>query len=364
MQRLLVGDIHGCWDEFQELLERAGIGDDDEIIAVGDVVDRGPGTVEVLDFFRSATHSRSVMGNHERKHVRSFAGEIRPALSQQISRRQFGEERYPDACAFMAGLPRAIELDEVLVVHGFYEPGVDLRDQRDTVVVGTLTGQRHLEESYDRPWYELYDGERPIVVGHKDILRTGRPYVRDDERVWGIDTGACRGGRLTGLLLPEFRVIQVGARARHWKHLKREHADLRYDASLGEKMAFEKLDLFIAATERRDDLTEAEAAEFGRLRDVVARGRAALDAVYRSVLEGSDEILAALRSDIGYDDLDPTEQGRVYARRLGKHPLAGLYHQARRGYLDRAQMDQRWPTPRAALDLAERLGIEIEDESD
>lgn len=362
MRRLLVGDIHGCWDEFQELLERAGLGEGDEIIALGDIVDRGPGTVVVLDFFRSTPSARSVMGNHERKHVRSFAGEIRPALSQQIARRQFGEERYPAACAFMETLPRAIELDEALLVHGFYEPGVTLADQLDTVVIGTLTGQRRLEEGYDRPWYELYDGERPIVVGHKDILRTGEPYVRDDERVWGIDTGACRGGRLTGLLLPEFRVIQVRARAKHWRALKREHADLRYDASVGEKMAWEKLDMFIAATERREDMTEAEAAEFGRLRDVVARGRGALDAVYRSVVEGNDEILNALRAEIGFDDLDPTEQGKAYAHRLGKHPLAGLYHQARRGYLDRAQMDQRWSTPRAALDLAAKLGVEVDEE--
>jgi hypothetical protein len=41
MKRLIVGDIHGCHREFLELLELAGLSAGDEVIAVGDVVDRG-----------------------------------------------------------------------------------------------------------------------------------------------------------------------------------------------------------------------------------------------------------------------------------------------------------------------------------
>mgnify|MGYP000931711560 CR=1 FL=1 len=52
MNTLIIGDIHGCFDELVELCDRAGIGDGDVVVGVGDVVDRGPQPGEVVDFFR------------------------------------------------------------------------------------------------------------------------------------------------------------------------------------------------------------------------------------------------------------------------------------------------------------------------
>lgn len=217
-KRLIIGDIHGCFDEFQALLDLAGLGPDDEIIALGDFVDRGPATPQVLDFFRSHSNARSVMGNHERKHVRAFRGELKPALSQVISRSQLGEIRYPSDCEFMASLPRSIELPDALLVHGFMESGIPLDQQRDTVVIGTLSGEKHLERHYDRPWYELYDGGKPLIVGHHDYLGAGQPLVWKD-RVFCIDTGCCHGNALTGLLLPDFQILSVPSRKDYWAEI-------------------------------------------------------------------------------------------------------------------------------------------------
>ena len=52
MQTIIIGDIHGCYFELQALLDRAGLVTGDSIIAVGDIVDRGPETPQVLDFFQ------------------------------------------------------------------------------------------------------------------------------------------------------------------------------------------------------------------------------------------------------------------------------------------------------------------------
>ena len=52
MTQLIIGDIHGCYDELQQLLDKSGISDDDEIIAIGDLFDRGPKPREVFRFFR------------------------------------------------------------------------------------------------------------------------------------------------------------------------------------------------------------------------------------------------------------------------------------------------------------------------
>ncbi len=90
MKTFIIGDIHGCFTELQELLDKAGILDDDLIIALGDIVDRGPDLVKVLDFFCNHPTRLSLMGNHERKHVRGARHEVRLALSQIISREEFG----------------------------------------------------------------------------------------------------------------------------------------------------------------------------------------------------------------------------------------------------------------------------------
>jgi serine/threonine protein phosphatase 1 len=42
MQTLVIGDIHGCYDELQSLLDKVGLTDTDAIISIGDCIDRGP----------------------------------------------------------------------------------------------------------------------------------------------------------------------------------------------------------------------------------------------------------------------------------------------------------------------------------
>jgi hypothetical protein len=106
VRTLVIGDIHGCFDELPELLDRASLADGDRIVALGDIVDRGPATPGVLDFFARRGGENVVLGNHERKHIRSYRGETQPALSQIICREQIGEAGYAEAVAFMSVFPR------------------------------------------------------------------------------------------------------------------------------------------------------------------------------------------------------------------------------------------------------------------
>jgi len=219
MKTFVIGDIHGCSRELHDLLDKAGLSSEDEIIALGDILDRGPDSPGVLDFFMAHPNARSLMGNHERKHVRSFRGEVRPALSQRITRRQFDEERYLQVCAYLDGFPRFLDLPDATLVHAFFEPGVQLSAQRETVVVGTLSGDAYLKERFSQPWYELYDREKPLIVGHHDHLATGQPFIYRD-RVFCIDTSCCNGRALTGLMVPDFRIVSVPSRKDYWKEMQ------------------------------------------------------------------------------------------------------------------------------------------------
>lgn len=358
MNHLLIGDIHGCWDELQELLDRAALAPDDEIIALGDIVDRGPDTVKVLDFFMQRPNARTLQGNHERKHVASFEGRVRPAFSQQISRLQLGEERYPADCAFMDGLPLHIELDEALLVHGMLETGVPLAEQRDVVLAGTLTGQKYMEKNYERPWTEMYDGDKPIVVGHRDFLGTGEPFVRDDERVWGIDTGVYHGGRLTGLLLPDFELIQVAARVDHWSIQKARYADLRYDLDRAGAMKWHQLEQLAAASRRADAPSEETAEKIRGLLDMAEKAHRSLEAVFDHVTSEDLRLKAELNADMPFDGMSPAEQGRAYAGRISDHTFRFMLHAARLGRLKPADLRKKWPTPGALRSFLLRVGQE------
>ncbi len=208
----VIGDIHGCWHELQDLLEAAAITSEDRVIGLGDLVDRGPCPGEVVDFFRTRPNSVALMGNHERKHVRGIL-----SYSQQVTRQQLGEA-YADAVSWMAGLPYHFEDDGLRLVHFGHFPGTPLDEVPEAVRAGTTAGERALRERYGEvPWWEHYADEKPIAFGHRVFAQGALVH---DGRAFGLDTGVCHGHALTGLLLPERRLVSVPGRADHWKAVR------------------------------------------------------------------------------------------------------------------------------------------------
>lgn len=205
---LVVGDIHGCFDEFLLLLEAAGIGPQDEVISVGDLVDRGPKSFEVVQYFiERKNRFFAVRGNHEQKHLRCRAGSIN-SLAGRIVRTTTSAENYSKMLDYFASLPYSIELDLAIVVHAGIDPGVDLAHQDPKTVMGIGSIKREGFDGRSSWWYDdlRLNGSKPIIFGHETspIVKRG-----GGGRVWGIDTGAAVGGQLTGLLLPEFRLVSV-----------------------------------------------------------------------------------------------------------------------------------------------------------
>lgn len=323
MQRLIVGDIHGCFAEFQELLDKAALSSGDEIVALGDIVDRGPDSVAVLDFFRTHANSRSLLGNHERKHIKSFQGLIQPALSQVLSRQQWGEAAYPGAVAFMQTFPLHLELDEAILVHGFYEPGVPLGQQDERIVAGVMSGERRLLSRCAQPWYELYAGPKPLVVGHRDYLGTGEPLIVRD-RVYCVDTGCCRGGALTGLLLPRRVLVSVRSRANHW-------AAARHTYCAG-----------------RRSVAPAELVE----------------RAYAIIRQRYGQVVAALRAECEYDRLSAGLQARVFSAAVNSDPLGVYLQDMRKHRLSLEALQTRARTPHHLQRLARIAQQALETERD
>lgn len=325
MQTLVIGDIHGCYDEFQSLLDKTGLTDEDTIVSVGDCVDRGPETPAVLEFFQKTPNAFLIMGNHERKHVRANRHEVKLAQSQKISRIQFGET-YPDALAFMDTLPLYLDLPEALVVHGYFEPGLPLLKQRSTVLCGTMGGDKHLRIAYDRPWYELYDGEKPLLVGHHNYSDTDQPFVYQD-RVFGLDTNCVTGKALTGLLLPSFRFVSVPSRANHWMQVQQRYSE---EAKASYKQT-------IAAVVWNDDDEKTLLHLLGK------------------VEEKANTIMLELHSEPGFDDLSFRKQAKRFSDKAGTGAFAALLHLARLSQLNSATARKVLKSPDVLSTLLHKL---------
>lgn len=354
MKTLVIGDIHGCHDELMDLLDKAGPSADDQVISLGDLVDRGPATPAVLSYFSTAPRVRALMGNHERKHVRSLNGQTPPSLSQRITRHQLGEERYPVAVEWMAGLPTSIELPEAVLVHAMFEPGVPLERQRQSVIVGTLGGEHYLRERYTLPWHELYDGPVPIVVGHENINRGAQPYVRADGRVIGLDTSCYAGGALSALLLPEFRLLTVASRANHWRAIRAHHAVLAVPRTDVQDTPFEQLESALTKS-RSSSADEPLRAWLQEARCALATADEVALATMAMLFATHERIEAGLTQAHGDRSLTESEFARAYAQAVGTGPLASLMHALRRGRLDVNGLRARLRTPRALREMHRSL---------
>ena len=213
MRTVVVGDVHGCFDELVELLGVVGLGADDLLVSVGDIVDRGPAPGEVVRLFRERPNSVVVMGNHERKHVRGIF-----SYAQEITRLQLGD-RYAEVVDWMRTLPYSFENEHLRVVHAAMLSGVPLAEQKEEILCGSTTGERELAALFpDGYWTDHYTDAKPVAFGHHVV---GPEAMVRDGRIFGLDTGACHGGRLTALCVPGFSVHSVAARADHWAVTKR-----------------------------------------------------------------------------------------------------------------------------------------------
>lgn len=193
----------------------------DRVISVGDLVDRGPKSREVVSYF-AARPARciAVRGNHEQKHLRS-RGEKLDSLAGRIVRRTTSADFYAEMLDYFETLPYFIELDEAIVVHAGIDPEIALADQDVKVLMGVGSSGRIGFDGKSPWWYDnpKLAGHKPIIFGHEKRAEVVRGR---HSNVWGIDTGAAMGGRLTGLLLPEFKLLSVptpdywSAQKQHW----------------------------------------------------------------------------------------------------------------------------------------------------
>lgn len=226
----LIGDVHGCADELEELLAALGYARDEagvfrhpagrKAVFLGDLVDRGPRVPDVLKIVMGMVAARTahaVPGNHDVKLVRWLSGRnVRLAHGLERSAQQLAGET-PEfrerVAAFLDGLPSHLVLagGRLVAAHAGMKEEMQGRSTgrvREFALYGETTGE--LDE-FGLPvrlkWAASYRGAALVVYGHTP--------VREPEMLHNtinVDTGCVFGGRLTALRYPERELVSVPAR--------------------------------------------------------------------------------------------------------------------------------------------------------
>ncbi|HEY8465040.1 MAG TPA: metallophosphoesterase [Bacillota bacterium] len=235
----IIGDVHGCFDELQQLLEKLdyrifeGVGkygfevdhpENRKIVLLGDLVDRGPKIVPVLKLAMALTSSGRaycLAGNHEDKLLRKLLGrnvQIKHGLAESL--RQLAAEP-PEftvtLCNFLQSLPHHLLLDngKLVVAHaGMKESyqGQDFPAVRQFALFGEVTGETDPTGLPVRAnWARDYHGQALVVYGHTPVIET-----KWENNTVDIDTGCVFGGQLTALCYPELRLVAVPALATYY----------------------------------------------------------------------------------------------------------------------------------------------------
>lgn len=229
----LVGDVHGCRDELEELLGKLGYTDGvppagRRALFLGDLVDRGPDTPGVLRRVMGMAargHALCIPGNHDAKLVKALRGRnVLVAHGLEASLEQLGRESpefREEVAEFLDGLASHYVLDggQLCVAHAGLREDLQNRFSsrvRDFCLYGDTTGEVDgLGLPVRRDWAARYRGPAAVVYGHTPVAVP--TWVNN---TINIDTGCVFGGVLTALRWPEREIVQVPA-GRTWAESKR-----------------------------------------------------------------------------------------------------------------------------------------------
>jgi serine/threonine protein phosphatase 1 len=213
---IAVGDIHGCHNEFADLLDLLKPAPGDRVVLLGDLVNRGPDSRKVIDLARAAG-SVSLLGNHELRLLKFRKTGDRKYMKEH-DLETFDALR-PEDWAYLETMTLTFEEPELntVFVHGGFLPGEPWQKQPAEIVtrIQVVDREGRPRKRADEPdapsWADLWSGPPFVVYGH-----TPRPEVYKLKWSVGIDTGCVMGGQLTAYVLPERRIVQVKARQRYF----------------------------------------------------------------------------------------------------------------------------------------------------
>ncbi|MBI3301215.1 MAG: serine/threonine protein phosphatase [Deltaproteobacteria bacterium] len=220
----IVGDIHACPQELEALLTSLSLQPEDQLVCLGDYVDRGPGAREVVDLLLglqadAVCDLTFLKGNHEDMFLdflgyRGHYGEAflfnggnatvkSYGLSPALTGREAAAELPPAHLEFLLALKTLHPVGETLCVHAGVNPLRSLEEQSEEELLWIR--QEFIFHPHVLPY--------TVVFGHTPQ----REVFFDLPYKVGIDTGLAYGGKLSCLEVTEKLLFQVARGSRKVK---------------------------------------------------------------------------------------------------------------------------------------------------
>jgi serine/threonine protein phosphatase 1 len=190
---LAVGDIHGCLEDLERLMARVQPCPEDQVVFLGDYIDRGPNSKGVIDYLmalgRRFPHTIFLKGNHEEMFLNFVDGRNQLLFlynGGETTLQSYQEEtgiRIPKShLDFFQGLRLYHETERFIFVHAGLRPGIPLKEQN----------KRDLLWIREEFILSGYDWGKTVVFGH-----TPQQEPLFEKNKIGVDTGAFLGRFLT-----------------------------------------------------------------------------------------------------------------------------------------------------------------------
>ena len=207
----IISDVGGQFDALLRLVKKMP---SEPLLFVGDLVDRGPKSKEVVDFVMDNGH-RCLLGNHEHMMIdyqygcEYYGPECWLANGGGATLYSYGGFVPAYIVNYLERLPRYMVLagdhqETVLVTHAFGPEGRTLEEAQD-MGTGAYDSDETILWNREPPVFRWNDYDLQIAghnsyMGLRRFLRGGKPY--------GICLDDSRHGRLTGYHLPTDTVYQ------------------------------------------------------------------------------------------------------------------------------------------------------------
>ncbi len=239
----VIGDIHGCYEELLDLLNQLGYvltqflehkaysvyhPQGRRVVFLGDLVDRGPATPEVLRLVMAMVESGiafAVPGNHDLKLLKKLRGQdvrVAHGLAESLDQlKEENEEFIQKIISFLDGLISHYAMDNanLVVAHAGMREELQGRGSakvRSFALYGETTGETDqfgLPVRYN--WAADYRGKAMVVYGHSPV-----PEAKWLNKTINIDTGCVFGGKLTALRYPEKELLAVASKKTYYESVK------------------------------------------------------------------------------------------------------------------------------------------------
>ncbi len=204
----VVGDIHGHFETFRALTFRLKLRDHDVLVCLGDMIDRGPNSAELISFIRHHDNIICIKGNHEQMAVQCITKdgtfEVWKPWMDRGGKSTYGsyiiqangdlwkaKAKMIEDFAWLDTLPTEIVLERFRFVHAGYDPHLPINEQSEA---------EHLW--IRKKWYQsdrVIDDKRTIFYGHSTTTKFGQGgdivpsehKISDGRNAWiAVDVGA------------------------------------------------------------------------------------------------------------------------------------------------------------------------------